>query len=392
MTATPERLPTSGSETGEQSRPARNSGLRAAVKVVPQDQRAHNRSLVLQHLFHKGPSSRADLARATELTKVTVSDLIATLIAEGLVEELGQQRRGVGKPATLVGMCTEAFQIIAVDLGRPNETHGVVTTLRGEVVARRSIETKGQTGETFVATIESFIRQLEQDATAPLLGVGIGSPGIITDQGVVLEASNRELFNVPLAAMLSQRLGLPVHVANDADIAALGEFAFGQATDWMLVLTIRHGIGAGLVVDGSRVHGARSAVGELGHLTVKHGPTAQPCACGRRGCLETVLSEPAIRQALLNTDDAQQALTDVGRVLGRALAPVVATLNLSEVILSGPIDLLAGPLMESAEQTIVDTVMSVTAEGFRLRLATLDEDIVLAGAAGFVLSAELGVS
>ena len=76
--------------------------------MLPEHARAHNRSLVLQHLFHHGPSSRADVARSTGLTRVTVSDLVAVLIAEGLVEELGIRTEGkVGKPAILVGMRTD---------------------------------------------------------------------------------------------------------------------------------------------------------------------------------------------------------------------------------------------------------------------------------------------
>src|SRR6478736_8046010 len=89
--------------------------LRPTGKVLPEHARAHNRSLVLQHLFHEGPTSRADLARATSLTRVTISDLVSVLIAEGLVEELGvRPGQRVGKPAILVGMRTSAYQIVSV--------------------------------------------------------------------------------------------------------------------------------------------------------------------------------------------------------------------------------------------------------------------------------------
>src|ERR687889_449469 len=93
------------------------TGLRPTSKVLPEHARAHNRSLVLQHLFHEGPTSRADLARATSLTRVTISDLVSVLITEGLVEELGTRPgQRVGKPAILVGLRTDAYQIVAVDL------------------------------------------------------------------------------------------------------------------------------------------------------------------------------------------------------------------------------------------------------------------------------------
>src|SRR5690606_35441700 len=98
--------------------------LRPTTKVLPEHARAHNRSMVLQHLFHTGPGSRADLARATGLTRVTVSDLVADLITDGLVEELGLRAEGkVGKPATVVALRTEAFQIVAVDLTDDAQMH-----------------------------------------------------------------------------------------------------------------------------------------------------------------------------------------------------------------------------------------------------------------------------
>jgi predicted NBD/HSP70 family sugar kinase len=182
-------------------------------------------------------------------------------------------------------------------------------------------------------------------------------------------------------------------VANDANIAALGEFTFGGAAgDGLLVLTVGEGVGAGIMVDGARVRGHADAAGELGHVTVVD--DGEPCACGRRGCLETVLSVPALRRAVdgLDTEASDAVLASVGRTLGIALAPVVSALNLAEVLVSGPADLLDGPLREAAFETIRSRTMPVIGSGLQVRMATLDEDVVLAGAAVLVLSGQLGVS
>ncbi|WP_425954659.1 ROK family protein [Xylanimonas sp. McL0601] len=375
------------------SRRALGSGLRATAKVLPEHTRAHNRAMVLQHLFHEGPTSRADLARATSLTRVTVSDLINVLMAEGLVEELGIQRgRGVGKPAILVGMRTDAYQIVAVDLSDDTVMRGAVLTLTGEAVVRRSLAVDDRTGDELVSLVERFARRLVAAATQPVIGVGLGSPGIIDENGRVVEAPNRKWFDLPLAAILSERLGLPVQVANDADTAALGEYTYGGAADSMLVMTVGQGVGAGLVVEGSRVHGVNGAAGELGHVTVVE--DGEPCACGRRGCLETLLSAPALRRAVagLDREAADAVLAGIGRTLGITLAPVVSALNLGEVLLSGPADLLDGALREAAQATVAERTMPAVSAGLRLRMATLDEDVVLAGAAVLVLGAQLGVS
>lgn len=379
--------------------------LRPTAKVLPEHGRAHNRAMLLQHLFHEGPGSRADLARATGLTRVTVSDLIASLMAENLVEELGLSPEAkVGKPATLVGLRTESFQIVALDLTDDEHMHGAVLDLSGTLVERRSAPVDGRTGPAAVDALLTFARELAATATCPVLGVGVGSPGVVDDEGVVLQAPNREWFDVPLAATLAAGLDLPVHVANDANAAVLGEFTYGGASgEGLLVLTVGQGVGAGIVLDGALVQGHRHAAGELGHVTVvddrdDHDTAplgrAAPCACGRRGCLETVLSVPALRRRVADLDPqtADAALASVGRRLGIALAPVVSALNLSEVVLSGPPELLDGPLRDAALRTLQERTIPVISSDLQLRMTPLGEDGTLLGAAVLVLSGQLGFS
>ncbi|WP_315094908.1 ROK family transcriptional regulator [uncultured Cellulomonas sp.] len=374
--------------------------LRPTGKVLPEHARAHNRSLVLAHLFHIGPASRADIARSTGLTRVTVSGMVAALMAEGLVEELGVRSEGkVGKPATLVGMRTEAFQIVAVDLTDDTHLLGAVMTLVGAVVVRRSVALEGRTGQAAADLLDSLCRELLDVATRPVIGVGIASPGVIDLDGTVVQAPNRGWYDLPLAARLTESLGVPVHVANDANTRALGEFTYGSAAgSGCMVLTIGEGVGAGIVVDGALVLGRHHAAGEIGHVTVVDGDVRDEppleCACGRTGCLETVLSVPALRRrtAGLTPQESDAALASVGRLLGIALAPVVSALDLAEVLLSGPPELLDGPLRETALATVRARTMPVIGHGLALRMGSLDEDGALAGAAVLVLSGQLGVS
>ena len=383
----------------------RRRPLRSSGKVLPEHARAHHRSMVLQHLFHSGPRSRADLARATGLTRVTVSDLVSALLAEGLVSELGVRAEGrVGKPATLVGLRTDAFSIVAVDLADDERMHGAVLELSGTVRERRSAQVRGTTGDAAVEALTSLCRELAEASPLPVLGVGVGSPGVITPDGCVVQAPNRGWYDLPLAARLTEELGLPVHVANDANTAALGEFTYGGATGGgLMVLTVGGGVGAGIVLDGALVHGESHAAGELGHVTavderdeVDGAPLGRPapCACGRAGCLETVLSVPAIRRRVegLAPGDAAVALAQVGRRLGIVLAPVVSALNLPEVVLRGPRELLDGPLREAALAALRERTMPVISGTVQLRMTSLDEDGALSGAAVLVLSGQLGVT
>ena len=109
-------------------------------KLLAEDTKRHHRSLILQHLFAEGPASRADLARATGLTRVTVSDLVGGLIDDGLLGELGSPAESkVGKPPTLVGLLADAAHIVALDLSPDDRMTGAVVDLFGQVKARAEV-------------------------------------------------------------------------------------------------------------------------------------------------------------------------------------------------------------------------------------------------------------
>ncbi|MGN6302873.1 MAG: ROK family protein [Angustibacter sp.] len=375
------------------SAPSRGPGrrLRPRTKALPEHARQHNRSLVLQSLFHSGPSSRADLARETGLTRVTVSDLVASLIDDGLVSELGAKPgTRVGKPATLVGLRHDAHQVLAVDVSDADCFHGAVLDLAGTVLERRKLAVGGRTGTAAVELVEQLCRELVEAASRPLLGVGVATPGLVDADGVVLQAPNLGWSALPLAQLLDDALDLPVHVANDANTAALGEYTFGAAGEHgLMLIRVGKGVGAGLLLDGALLAGQHLAAGESGHLVVDEG--GDPCACGRRGCLETVLAVPALRRRAEGAS-RDAALRSAGEALGVTLAPVVSALDLREVVLSGPADLLGGPLLDAALSVLRRRCMPVVGEDVELRLPAVGSDVVLAGAAVLVLSAQLGVS
>jgi predicted NBD/HSP70 family sugar kinase len=373
--------------TSSVSRPLRPRG-----KLLQEDARRHHRSLLLQELFRDGPASRADLARSTGLTRVTVSDLVGELVGEGLVEELGAPaaESRVGKPPTLVGLAADSAHIVGIDLSADDRMTGAVINLAGQVQARHEVEIAGAKGADAVALVHRLAAELIAMTDRPVLGIGVGSPGVVDAAGTVIDAPNLAWVDTPLAASLADELKLPVFVANDANTAVLGEHTFGQTGDGgLMVLRVGTGVGAGLVLEGSLLHGHRGAAGEIGHVVVD--PGGETCACGRTGCLETILAVPHLRHRLAEGDPTE-VLSRVGEQLGAALAPVVGTLNLHELVLSGPQELLDGPLREATDRSIRARTMPVSSEGLVVRTSTLGEDVVLVGAAVLVLSGQLGVS
>ena len=203
---------------------ARGRALRPSTKVLPEHARGHNRSLVMQTLYRSGTQSRADIARETGLTRVTVSDLVAELMADGLVIETGQREIArPGKPATMLDLNREAFQIIGIDLSGYTTFRGAVLDLDGRILERAELPLSSSTGADATALVVALTEQLVEKASLPVLGIGVGSPGIVDLAGVVLTAPNLGWAGEPLQAMLAERFGLPVLVSNDANAAALAE-------------------------------------------------------------------------------------------------------------------------------------------------------------------------
>ena len=373
---------------------------RTARRAVPGDARRHNRALMLRTLFREGPVSRADLARSTHLTRVTASDLVGELLDEGLVEELGtRSRRGVGKPATLVGIVADARLVLSLDLSDDEQFRGALVDLSGKIVERATVQRRERRGDAALGLLATLVRDLAERAERPLLGIGAGSPGVVDPAGRVLEAPNLDWHDTDVAGQLARVVGssahdpIPAHVANDANAAAVGELSLGgPAGRSLLLVKVGHGVGAGLVVDGHLVMGELYAAGEVGHVVVD--PDGDPCACGRRGCLETAIAAPLLRRRLagLDGDAAREAQRVAGHTLGTALAPVISALNLREVALSGPLDILTETFRRGALDAVRSRTMPAIGDHVDVRLSSLGEDDVLLGAAMLVLDQELGVA
>ncbi len=169
--------------------------------MLPGDARRHHRALILQQLVDDGARSRADLARETSLTRVTISDLVAELMEEGFLVELGT-RPGthMGKPATLVGISEDAPVAIALDLSADGILSGAVVDLDGKILTREQVEfSRGDD----ISVIAGLAVRLRESTPRRILGVGIGTPGIVDDDGTVIIAPNLGWENVDLAGQLS---------------------------------------------------------------------------------------------------------------------------------------------------------------------------------------------
>ncbi|UYY81230.1 MULTISPECIES: ROK family transcriptional regulator [unclassified Arthrobacter] len=372
---------------------------RTSAATLPSDGRAHNLSLVRQTLHSAGAMSRADLSRTLGLTRVTVSDLVSDLLERGHVVELGHSDEvRPGKPAILVDINRQGLQVIGMDLAENSVLRAAVLDLDGNILDRAERTLSDETGQDVVNQVLALASEAKARATATLLGIGVGTPGIVNADGVVTTAPNFGWKDVALRDLLQERTGLPTLVSNDADAAVHADYTFGGGSDDMVLVKIGRGVGSGLIVGGRRTRGAHSAAGEIGHVTVgTDGGTI--CKCGKTGCLETWMSVPSLERALAEAAASSEpeaaadvVLREAGERLAIALAPVVGALDLGEVVLSGPRELLEGPLLNAVQQTLLERLLHQDPSPVSVRLAADAQDIVLRGAAVMVLWNQLGVA
>lgn len=391
-------------------------------KATRQQAKNHNSRLVLKTIYQRGSLSRADIARATHLTRPTVSSIVADLIADRLVNEIGHGQSQGGKPPILLSAAEDSYNIISIDLGN-SEFRGGIFDLRGNKRHSLNLPTHGQAGDAALNLVYELIDQLVPLVSSPLLGIGIGTPGITdTQQGIIYEAVNLGWSDLPLRDLLAERYAVPVHIANDSQAAALGEFSFGHGEKAanLVVVKAGSGISAGIVLNGRVYSGDQASPGEIGHVTAV--PDGKLCTCGRYGCLETVASSRAIiegAQAIAQTqpdsimaqladsdeittnlvlqafedgDTAVQALiTDVGRYLGTAVAHLITILSIQHIIIAGRMTRFDNVLLAAIRDQVHQSILTRIAQNTIIERSALEADIVILGAVALVLSRELGV-
>ena len=187
---------------------------------------------------------------------------------------------------------------IGIDVGGTFVKSGVVDE-NGNIVADGKIASECDKGGNKLAENAATLvmRLLEKSGISKeqIVGAGMGFPGFIDSKnGIVVYSNNVRLSDFPVVEIMQAKLGLKVKVANDANVAALGEKMFGAGKEYndMVMITLGTGVGAGIIIDGKLFEGNRSAGAEIGHMLLVHG--GEQCTCGRKGCFEAYSSATAL--------------------------------------------------------------------------------------------------
>lgn len=360
--------------------------------------RAINERSVLQAIRRLGPVARPRIAAETDLSKPTVSLVLADLVDAGLVLQAGKATGGRGPNALLYELNPGAGGVVGIDVGR-EWLRAAVADISGTVLGRRAEPTSPIGGDMLVAEIGELAREVVADAGLAwdrVVQVTVGSPG-------VLDPSRRSLAmapNIPgweregLLNALGDELGTEVLVENDVNLAALGEQALGhgRGVSNFAFFSVGTGVGMGLILNGALYRGSSGAAGEIGYLPFgpkgprRHGP---PCgtyeeATAAKGVMEAAAGAGVAAASAREVFDlarsghrkAAKIVAEEARRLALGIATVAPVLDPELVILGGGIGANVDLLLEPIEREL----RTMSPFSPRVVASALGEDVVLHGA------------
>ena len=405
----------------------------SSIRPAPADQlgvRRTNLAVTLRSLRDGGPRPRARLAEDTGLNKATISSLIAELAARGLVATRGVDRvagsghPGAGRPGVIVEVDGRHVYGIGIELN-VDFVAVLALDLRGGVLFERHLPIHvprlgpDRTLDEVAAIVKEAIAVADQQGGTGPAGITVAIPGLVeTKPGVLSFAPNLGWRDLPLVSELSGRLGnpsYPIRMDNDANLSAIGEWAFGVAagTADLVYLTGEVGVGAGVMVDGRLLRGAEGFSGEVGHMPLE--PGGQVCGCGRRGCWETMVGLAALLRLAASPDDdvhdssldleqrlaeivrraeagdsrTLSALEQVGAGLGVGASILVNLFNPKVLVLGGYFAVVGPYLLEPMMDELRSRVIAPEIGGARVELSNLGFTAAVRGGAQLALESVL---
>lgn len=369
--------------------------------------REANRERIVRTVQQRGSLTQVELAGITGLSAATVSNIVKELTAAGVVTTSPTSRSG--RRAQQVSLARNLGLVAGVHFG-DRTLRVALADVTHRVVADQRLplgpDHRPDVGlDRTAMLVEEMLDSLDT-SRSELLGVGVGLPAPV-DQGSGAVSGFgllRGWDGLDVRAVLADRLGVRVDVDNDANLGALAEARLGAGVGFRHVAYVRvdRGIGLGLVVDGTLVHGRAGAAGEIGHIRVADG--GRLCRCGNRGCLETVAGTGAIVDSLRRTHghlavrdvllsaregdaDCRAAVAEAGVALARGLAAVVAVAAPDVVIIGGELAAAGEALLEPVRAALPDHILPTSAGPLDVRPAVLGSQAEVRGAVALALDA-----
>jgi len=372
--------------------------------------RAINRQIVLNYVRDRGPISRAEIARQTALQRSTISEIVDSLLGEGLIEEVGAGRSTGGRCPTLLALRTSGAAAVGIDIA-PTRTTVAASNLAGCVLEQEEFETDHDFEQTIKRAVGTACRLVEK-SPGKIEGIGVSLPGLVDPStGRLLYIPYFKWRDLDVGPRIAAATGLEVTIDNDANAAALAELWFGhsevsEARDFIMVF-IAEGVGTGIVFDRQIYRGEGGAAGEFGHMIIgERAPV--PCSCGSYDCWEAFASGRAavarysrlagggedsrgmsfaqlIDRALAGEEAARSALRETARYLGIGISNLIIGFSPQIVVVGGAItrawDLVSDLFSETVRRSIRRDLPSA-----RITRSTIGDRASLMGALSLVLA------
>lgn len=375
---------------------AKSTGDLALVKKL-------NSYIVLQCIRKHAPLSRAQISEQTGLNKATVSNLVTELIDHHLVLEIGTGESSGGRKPVLLLFNEKAGHAIGIDLG-VNYIRGVLVDLNGNIEHEYYQKLSNQKREIAFDTLVQSIHTLKEQApqsTFGIVGVGVGVPGIVDQEGTILFAPNMKWREVPLQQMLEEKFGLPVIIDNEANAGAQGEqkYGAGKGISNQIYLSVGYGIGSGMIFNKELYKGTSGFSGEIGHLSIDF--NGKECSCGNLGCWELYASEKALLEdaSSLGYDNLDELLYEaqhgneevialfekIGYFLGVGIANIINTLNPDSVMIGNRMSRAEAWIMPAIQNTVHKRALDFQRDQLQILFAELQEHSAVRGAAYYAI-------
>lgn len=370
--------------------------------------RSINRSILLNAIKSQGEVSRAALAQMSGLSPATVTGITGQLIHEGLVFEKTTGDSTGGRPPIMLALNPRGGFVIGIKL-MENQAVGALTDLNAAILAKDAIDladTRLQSGVDALVTLVNLLVRSSSIRRKQLMGVGIGLAGVVDSRhGILRQNPFFGWQNIPLRDLLEARMKVPVYIDNDVNTLTLSEKWLhpGRPEDHFIVITVGRGIGMGIVINGQIYRGKGGGAGEFGHVVVD--PDGPMCDCGKRGCLESLVSDRAlvaearrlvspdvmdlddlVRRAANGNVAAIEVLKRAGSLLGQQVANLVNLFDPKLVIISGEGIRMGETFFSAMRSAIQEYVMPGLAEDTEIRVNSWGNDIWALGAASLVIA------
>lgn len=354
-----------------------------------------------------GGISRAQLAAMLGLSRAAVTGIVDDLLRRRVLLEIGSRSSNGGRRAVLLDLNPQLGRLLGIDIGATH-IRMVMTDLAAQVMAETETSWAIESGpEACLQQLDRMLNSLRtqgRSTVAPMVAIGAGVPGpVVAQEGVVIAPPIMPGWDgFPIVQRLEDMWGLKVNLHNDADLGALGEWAYGagRGEQNMVYVKVGTGVGAGFLIDGRIHRGASGTAGEIGHITID--PNGPLCTCGNHGCLEamaggnalaqrairavregaqTVLSTHAPLESLTVRDVAEAAargdhlsqrlLADAGRLIGIAVAALVNLFNPSLVVVGGGVAQVGDLLLDPIRMAVQERALRASAASVRIQAAVL---------------------